>query len=66
MDLKTRSAESSSINNKAEELRVFLRELYLSWPLETNVFHVVGGGGMQELYWISFLKTAIELHVCET
>lgn len=44
MDLKTRSAESSSINNKAEELRVFLRELYLSWPLETNVFHVVGGG----------------------
>lgn len=51
MDLKTRSAESSSINNKAEELRVFLRELYLSWPLETNVFHVVGGGGgMQELY----------------
>lgn len=45
MDLKTRSAESSSINNKAEELRVFLRELYLSWPLETNVFHVVGGRG---------------------
>lgn len=64
MDLKTRSAELSSINNKAEELRVFLRELYLSWPLETNVFHVVGGDARIILNF--FLKTAIELHVCET
>lgn len=65
MDLKTRFAESSSINNKAEELRVFLRELYLSWPLETNVFHVVGGGDARIILNF-FLKTAIELHVCET
>lgn len=66
MDLKTRSAELSSINNKAEELQVFFKGAIFILAFRNKCISRGGGGGMQELYWISFLKTAIELHVCET
>lgn len=65
MDLKTRSAESSSINNKAEELRVFFKGAIFILAFRNKCISC-GGGGDARIILNFFLKTAIELHVCET
>lgn len=45
MDLKTRSAELSSINNKAEELRVFFKGAIFILAFRNKCISRGGGGG---------------------
>lgn len=45
MDLKTRSAESSSINNKAEELRGFFKGALFILAFRNKCISRGGGGG---------------------
>lgn len=64
MDFKTRSAESSSINNKAKEM-CFYRGSYIYHALLKQQTYFTGGGDVCRNYTeLNFLKTAIQFTAC--